>query len=389
MTEYERNRRTNLIAGALVITLSGGIFAGALYTYPDQMRQTEVTALAEENRKELKWTKQAIEEGITLDADNLWPEEKNPVITEVYRNGKDITESMVTITSGSVYHFHGQSDDAILYTEIYPGFLSGSGSEEQDVWYRLLPSQIREDFEENGWTWEVGWEYDGRVHLDGENRCIRIKSADPTAILYGMGLYLDQEYGYAEDAAFEQEADRFQTVFGNTQNSFASALECYYVKGGELRSTCPKIYAMIADVMLQLDTETAEIREATKTETQPESEEDTEKPAFSVMDTDSLLGYVNEQREKAGLLAVTWDSENEDAVCVRAEEVNRVFSQTRPDGTEAFSAYTDTVMSEMRLEQASDVETIYHCAENYFLMENLKSFVCTVYENVAVLAFIW
>lgn len=370
--------------------LCGVVFATMFCTYTTITSKNEnITALADTNVKQFKWTKRVIEEGTTVDAAYLWPDETNSSFTAVYRDGKRLAdEKMVTITTGGVYHFRGISDKSVLYTEVYVGSLSTIDitSGETGTWYRLLPSAIRNDFEEGGWVWETGWEYTGRAYLDTENNRVMIKSNDFTAVLYGIGLYLDNKYDYADDTAFIQEGTNFTTVFGNTENLFASALEYYYTKGGQLRSTCPKIYAMIAESLSELDSETAQIRENTMTEniheTKPEN-----RPNPVLMT--ELLKYVNIERTQADLPSVTWDSVNDDNVIIRAKEVSVLFSQTRPDGTDAFSAYTDAVMCEMRIINANTVEDIFDSAASYFLMEDMISFNCTVYGNITVLIFIW
>lgn len=368
----------------MIFALCGAIFISTFYISKDGA----ITALAETNDKEFKWTKQTIENGTTVDSEYLWPDEINPSFTAIYRNGKLITDEMITITPGSVYHFRGISDKSVLYTEVYVGNISTIDvtSGETGTWYRLLPSAIRDDFEKNEWKWETGWEYTGRAYLDSENNRIMIKNDDHTAVLYGMGLYLDNKYGYANDAAFVQEGEIFKNNFGDTDNLFASALEYYYTRGGELRSICPKIYAMIADVVSQMDEETAEIRKNTINETTSEIQpEDSLSPEIMK----DLLEYVNIQRNQYGLQPVAWDSADNDNIDTRVKEISILYSQIRPDGTDAFSAYTDAVKCEIRFENANTIQDIFNCASSYFLMENMKSFNCKVYENVGILIFVW
>lgn len=375
------------IAAMLLCSVTAAGYRSIIRTADD----TAVVAEAKAAGKAFKWDKQIIGEGTTVDAAYLWPDEVNPKFTAVYRNGQDITDAMITIEPGNSYHFRGQSDDSSLYTQVYVGFGVNLDVEtgETGMWYRLLPSAIRNEFEEGGWEWETGWEYTGRAYLDSENKRIRIKKDDHTAVLYGMGLYLDNLHGYKDDAAFEQERDVFESSFGETENLFASALEYYYTKGGELRSTCPKIYAMAADAMSQLDTETAQIRENTMEEPEsPEDEISNETDSEPVFLKDLLI-YANERRNDEGLSPVIWNDADDENIKVRAKEVTEFFSQIRPDGTDAFTAYTDTVMCEMRLTHAVTKEDIFTCAESYFLMENVTSMNCIVYDDIAVLIFAW
>lgn len=384
MSEYRTNKHMDNTVKAVVILLCGAVFAGVFFIYPKTAPKNEaVMALAEENGKAFKWTKRAVDEGTTVDAGYLWPDEVNPSFTAVYRDGRPLSdEKMVTIMAGSVYHFRGASEDANLYTEVYVGSLADTDvmSGETGTWYRLLPSAVRSSFEESGWTWKTGWEYTGRAYLDSENSRVMIKDNDHTAVLYGIGLYLDDKYDYADDKAFEEEGSKFRDVFGSTDNLFALALECYYTRGGELRSTCPEIYAMVADAMAQRGGETAGVRENAAS---PEAE-----PSEPVLKKD-LLEYANTRRGQAGLQPVVWDDADDGGAVTRAKEISTLYSQTRPDGTDAFSAYTDAAMCEMRFTDAVTAQDIFNCAESYFLMQELTSFNCAVYNGVGVLVFIW
>lgn len=375
------------IAAALLCTVAAAGYGNIVHTADD----IAVVAKAEAVGKAFKWDKQIVEKGTTVDAAYLWPNEVNPRFTAVYRNGQEITDTMITVEPGSSYHFRGISDGAALYTQVYVGFNTpiDVGTGETGMWYRLLPSAIRKEFEEGGWKWETGWEYTGRAYLDSENSRIMMKSDDHTAVLYGMGLYLDSIHNYKEDAAFTQEIDVFESTFGTTENAFASALEYYYTKGGELRSTCPKIYAMVADAMSQLDTETARIRENTMEEPQTSEDETPDDANNEPSLLKEMLEFANEKREEAGLLPIAWNDADNENIKVRAKEVVDLFSQGRPDGTDAFTAYTDAVMCEMRLEHISTKEDIFDCAESYFLMENMVSMNCVIYEDIAVLIFAW
>lgn len=388
MSETRENKHTDNIARIVSVALCAVVFASTLFVYPHNApKDDSVTALADANQKDFKWEKKAVGSGTTVDADYLWPEESNPVFTAVFRDGEQLSEDkMVTITPGSVYHFRGMSDDSVLYTQVYVGSVSGIDvtSGETGTWYRLLPGAIRTEFENAGWAWETGWEYSGRAYLDSENKRIMVKANDNTAVLYGIGLYLNDKNNYNSDSAFEQEGGTFVSIFGDTEDPFASALECYYTRGGELRSRCPKIYAMVADVMGQLDNETAQIRDNTETDTSSETQSQ-EAPGLM----GDLLEYVNVQREEAGLGQVVWDEADDANAVIRVGEIRDLFSQTRPDGSDAFSAYTEAVMCEMRVEDAQTAEEIFDCASSYFMMPELTSFTCAVYGNIAVIAFVW
>lgn len=376
-----------LIVAALAIILFSA--AGVRTIYHDMKNaENDVVALAMKEKKDFKWNRQTAGSGTTIDAAYLWPDEANPKFTSVYRDGKAVTEKMITVTDGSVYHFWGTSDASVLYTEVYVGGPSSIDitSGETGTWYRLLPSAIRKDFEESGWKWETGWEYSGRAYLDLENNRIMIKNNDHTAVLYGMGLYLDNKHDYKSDPAFEQENEAFKTAFGETESLFASALEYYYTKGGELRSKCPKIYAMIADALSQMDTETAKIRQDTTVENS--SEKTSEHNAEPVL-MKELLMYVNERRSESGLSALAWDAADDENCKKRVLEISTLFSQTRPDGSDAFSAYTDAVMSEMRLENVTSTEEIFDNAISYFLSPDIISFNCASYNNMIILIFTW
>lgn len=385
MTEYKSNKRMDRIARITAILLCGGIFASTFYVYPKTTPKDEnIMVSADEDKKEFKWTKCSIEEGTTVDADYLWPDETNAAFTAIYRDGKLLSENkMVTVTKGSVYHFRGSSDDSVLYTEVYIGNVSDTEilTGEAVTWYHLLPSTIRNSFEEDGWTWKTGWEYTGRAYLDTENKCVMIKDNDSTAVLYGVGLYLDNKYGYAKDEVIKLEEEQFKNSFGSTDNLFASALEYYYARGGELSSKCPGIYTMVADKIANLgdNEETA-------------MNIDTSETVASVNEPKlmkEMLEYVNMQREHAGLPLVTWDDANDNNVIIRVNEISVFNSQTRPDGSDAFSAYTNEVMSEMRITDMHTVQEIYESAESYFLMDNLISFNCALYNNSSILIFTW
>lgn len=387
MSETRENKRMDKTARIISVALCAAVFASTLFVYPRRtVKEDSVTALAED-QKDFKWDKKAVSEGTTVDADYLWPDEPNPSFTAVYRDGEQLQEEkMVTVTSGSVYHFRGVSDESVLYTQVYVGSISGIDvtSGETGTWYRLLPASIREEFENDGWTWETGWEYTGRAYLDSENRRIMVKTGDSTAVLYGIGLYLNYKNNYNNDTAFEQEGSSFKEIFGSTEDLFASALECYYTRGGELRSRCPKVYAMVADAMSQLDAETSQIRNDTESGTLSEAPAE-EGPGLM----GDLLEYVNVQRSLAGIGEVAWDKADDANAIIRVKEVRGLFSQTRPDGSDAFSAYTDAVMCEMRVEDAQTAEEMFDCASSYFLMPELVSFTCAVYGDIAVIVFVW
>lgn len=383
-TMADKNLKTFIAA---VAVLSSAVFAAySVSSFISSVKNSDLTVSADMAKKGLKWTKQAIEEGTTIDAAYLWPDETDPVFTSVYRDGKQMDGTMFTLTSGSVYHFRGISDESVLYMEVYTGSISGmdASSGETGIWYHLLPSAIREDFENDGWVWQSGWEYSGRAYLDLDGSCVMIKAGDPTAVLYGVGLYLDDKYGYSSDAAFGTKGTEFSSIFGYSDNLFASALEYYYTRGGELRSSCPEIYAMVAEALSELDHEMARIREETIMGEMPG-----DGPDDGVIFMEGLLQYVNEKRSGAGLWPVAWDKDDDGAVAMRAKEVSVLFSQTRPDGSDAFSIYTDSVMCEMRLEDVTAADAIYGYAEDYFLNSDMISFTCAVYGDTTVLAFVW
>lgn len=379
------------IVKAVAIILCGGIiFAGIFYIYSDIiLKDNIITAEADDNPKEFKFTKRAVGEGTTIDAAYLWPDEVNASLIAVYRDGKAISDNrMMTVTSGSVYHFRGESDNSILYTEIYVGAIQSIDitAGESGTWYRLLPSSIRDHFEADGWTWETGWEYTGRAYLDTEHKRVMIKSNDFTAVLYGVGLYLDKENGYSEDAVFTKEGEKFKDTFGITDNLFASALEYYYSKGGELSNICPDIYTMVKDVVSGLDVVVNPITDNIQAENEAEEPSEPQSGPQLIKD---LLEYANNQREQYGLSPLAWDSADDDNTIIRTQEIFKFMSQTRPDGSDAFSAYTDEVMCEIRLSDVYDMEMIYSCAESYFLMTDAVSFNCAVYNGVGILIFVW
>lgn len=369
---------------AAAVLVCGTVFASTFYVYRPSTDEEPIFAHAEAGGQGFRWEKLFVDEGTTVDADYLWPDEENPEFTDVYRDGIKLDEDkMVTVTPGSVYHFRGKSGNKTLYTQIYPGRVKSSElTGESATWYRLVPSAIRAEFEQDGWTWETGPSYDDRAHLDKENKKIVIVEDDATAVLYGLGLYLDDIHDYKADTAFEQEKDIFTQKFGKPVNAFARAMECYYTKGGELRSICPKIYAMVAESLSQLDTETAQICENIGNTV---LQEEAEKPVLMT----ELLEYVNSIRTQNGLTSVSWDAANDDNIKGRATEVAALFSETRPDGSDSFSAYTDAVMSEVRVENALTATEIYECAASYFMMPELLSFACAAYKDKAVIVFVW
>lgn len=377
----DKKYMNKIVAGFFIC---GAILTVALYIQLFGGTEKQIIAQAETNGPDFEWKKIAVDEGTTIDADYLWPEEDSPEFTGIYRDGKRLEEEkMVTVTSGTVYHFRGKSGNKTLYAQVYPGTVKSTELKgESATWYRLLPSTIRNGFEQEGWTWETGPSYDDRAELNEDDKKIIIVEDDSTAVLYGIGLYLDNIHDYKSDLAFIEEYDIFESKFGEAGNIFAQALENYYVKGGELRATCPGIYAMVADALSQLDTETARIRENMESS---QLQEQTEKPVLKK----ELLEYVNNMRSQNGLSTVIWNADNDDNVIGRASEVSVLFSETRPDGTDAFTAYTDAVMSEIRIEHSSTTEELYECAASYFQMPELTSFTCASYGNISVIVFVW
>lgn len=366
-----------------------------------------LVAEAEDNEKEYKWTKKIVDKGTTIDAAYLWPDEENPSFTAIYRDGEVITEEkMVTVTEGSVYHFRGTSDTAVLYTEVYVGTptVLDVTSGECGTWYNLLPSAIRTMFETEGWIWENGWEYTGRAYLDTENRRVLIKEDDPTAVLYGMGLYLDDKYNYSENSIFTEDTG-FTNKFGTTDNLFASALEYYYTRGGELQSACPDIYSLVANAMSESEGVSNETVEETTVTPEPAvtSEETSTKNETTIETTPEpssasddgvtlvkkLVKYANKKRAEVGLSSIKWNKANNANTAIRVKEITQKMSQTRPNGKDAFTVYTDAVQCETRMSNVSSVEDIFNGAETYFYMKNLKSINCAMYKDKAVLVFIW
>lgn len=401
-----RSPNKGVLIRAAVMAVGVAVASGLLFmAHGVPKEKDKIIANAESGIKEYKWTKKAVEKGTTVNADYLWPDEPNAAFTAVYRDGERLPDDkMVTVTEGSVYHFRGISDESVLYTEVYVGLLPEVDvtKGESGTWYGLLPSAVRKIFEEKGWVWQKGWEYTDKAYLDKGSRRVMIKDSDPTAVLYGIGLYLDDEYGYSKSSAFNDEGPVFTDVFGETENLFASALEYFYTKGGELRSTCPKIYAEVAGMVSKFDG-SAPIAESTALPIKTPKPVLSENPYLgptsgtgSIQDTaDSpipvagLLDYVNSQRMQAGLNEVSWDSANDDNICIRMQEVMTLFSQNRPDGSDAFTAYAGMVMSEIRIMDAYTVEDIFASASSYFLMDRLESFNCVVYGNIALLIFTW
>lgn len=339
------------------------------------------------NDRPYGWTKQAIGEGTTVDARYLWPDEPDPSFTAVYRDGKRMEDdSMYTLTSGSIYHFRGTSNGSSLYAQVYVGRASrvDGASGDVSIWYGLLPSQVRDGFEGNGWTWTAIPGQEERAMLDHENHRILVRDDDPQAILYGVGLYLDAMYGYADDAAFTQEGNDFETIFGHADNLFASALECYHVRGGELRSRCPKVYAMVAEAMSQLDGNTKRIREETLAGV-PATGMLTDIPAGDGSGPTLLTGlldHVNGERTRAGLDPVARDSADDGCIMSRMETY---LGQQDDDG----STYTDAVKCEIFLENVYSVQDVYSCAEGYFLMEDMKAFNCVMQDGYGILVLVW
>lgn len=383
-----------------IVMACGIAFTSMLYMGKNISRKKDaIIAEAVNDKKEYKWTKKIIEKGTTVNAAYLWPDEVNPVFTSVYRGGSLLPdEKMVTISDGSVYHFRGLSESSILYTQVYVGAPAKLDitAGESGTWYNLLPSVIRKAFESDGWTWQLGWEYTGRAYLDVDNKRVMIKENDQTAVLYGVGLYLDNKHSYSTGSAFVEEGITFTEKFGDTDNFFASALEVYYTKGGELQTVCPEIYALIAGTMSKFGESMAE----SKTDTQPDGQQSAKKPekkekSAQTVTSDNpalvkeLLEYINKKRSRAGLKMVSWNDSNDNNIITRVKEVSEFSSQTRPDGSDAFSAYTDDVKCEIRVVHTGSVEEIFDSAKNYFYRKNLKAVNCAVYNDVGILIFIW
>lgn len=356
-----------------------------------------IVASAVNNVKDYKWTKKVVDDGTTINVEYLWPDEPNASFTSVYRDGKKLSdEKMITITPGSVYHFRGVSDTSILYTEIYVGtpakFDVMSG--ETGTWYNLLPSKLRKLFEKSGWTWQIGWEYTGRAYLDTDGKRIMIKENDPKAVLYGMGLYLDNKYGYSSDEAFKSEGDVFTNTFGTTDNLFAQALECYYAKGGELQTVCPNIYVLVTKSVTGDDKRLGAAQTSKKSRQMPEKSEKPIETPMNVAEAEpvlmkDLLRYANKKRKNAGLRTISWSTANDKNVSTRVREILEHPSQTRPNGTDAFSAYTKSIKCEIRMKHISTPKEAFESASRYFYLKNLKSINCATYEDAGILIFEW
>lgn len=438
----QRNKKRKIIRAAAA-AMCGITVAGSAFAYSQTVTDNSpITAYAVSSKaKDFKWTKKAVSEGTTVDASYLWPDETNPAFTKIYRDGKLVNESkMVTITAGSVYSFHGSSDDSILYTQVYVGYTDSVDvtSGEIGTYYMLLPSSIRSEFEGSGWTWEIGSDSSDRAVLNMGGKTVTIKANDPSAVLYGMGLYLDVKNSYTADAAFTQEKSKFLFHFGYDDNMYSTALEAYFTRSGELKSKCPKIYAMVADTMSQLDDETTKVRKETLSDSSDTSSSsnssssgsnnssstnsssnsssdssnsnsnsssdnssnssssnnsNTNSSASSSSTTSSemkeLLSYVNSKRAESGLPSVKQDTADNENIAIRVKEVAGLNSQTRPNGSDAFTAYTDEVMTEVRMVNPGSVENIYENAASYFQMSGLESFNYASYGDVAVLIFVW
>lgn len=70
---------------------------------------------------------------------------------------------------------------------------------------------------------------------------------------------------------------------------------------------------------------------------QPEDEENSDADDFAL----AVLGLVNEERAKAGLNALTLDASSQEAANVRAVEIQKSFSHTRPNGSGFSTALTE------------------------------------------------
>lgn len=379
MSEHKRKKHRDTGARTVAVLLCGGIFASTFFMYPyETPKDNAVTALADSEKKGMEWEKQAVPAGTTIDAEFLWPDEMDPEFTAVYRDGQLIDDKMITITAGSVYHFRGRSGNTALYTEVYPGDIreSEESSGKAGIWYRLLPSAVRNDFEQDGWTWDEESGQEERAVLDKENKSIHIKSGDDAAVLYGMGLYLDDAHGYNDDKVFSEEGGAFKSAFGESDNLFASAVEYYHTKGGELKSICPGIHSFMADALSQ--------------NAVVERPEETQSPDIDTQSGPVLLKdmteYVNGKRAEAGLEPITWDSADDENIMAR---INAYSDTSEPVHEYPESAYTDAVMCEIFLDNVYSMDDVYYCAESYFLTEEVKSFNCVLHDGIGVLVFVW
>ena len=64
-------------------------------------------------------------------------------------------------------------------------------------------------------------------------------------------------------------------------------------------------------------------------------------PSFAKKEEWAVLTLTNNERKKAGLEAVSSFATLENAARLRAEEIVSLFSHTRPDGTDCFTAISD------------------------------------------------
>ena len=380
MSKHKRKKYRDAGAAVVAVLLCGGIFSSTFFMYPyENPKDSAVTALADSEEKGLVWDKKAIPEGTTVDADFLWPDEMDPEFTAVYRDGQLIDDKMVTLTAGSVCHFRGKAGSTMLYTEVYPGNIgkSEASSEEAGIWYKLLPSVIRKDFEQDGWTWSTEEEQESRASLNKENKAIMIAAEDKTAILYGMGLYLDSVHGYNDDKVFSEEGDTFTASFGEHDNLFASAVEYYHTKGGELKSTCPGIYSFVANALSQ-----NAVVEKPEGES-PSEDVDTQSGPVLLKD---MTEYANEKRAEMGLEPIKWDDADDENIIARMKAYK---DMPGPVHEYPESAYTDAVMCEIFLDNVYNVSDVYYCAESYFLTAEVKSFNCVLYDGSGTLIFVW
>lgn len=125
----------------------------------------------------------------------------------------------------------------------------------------------------------------------------------------------------------------------------------YIVTGGQICSP-----EALKDILEGLCDKLPNIPEAEKPETEKPEKPETEKPekpeaekpetekpeAEELSFAEQVAELVNAERTKAGLNPVTLDTEITSAALVRAKEIERSFSHTRPDGRGFSSVLTDS-----------------------------------------------
>ncbi len=82
-------------------------------------------------------------------------------------------------------------------------------------------------------------------------------------------------------------------------------------------------------------------------------------PATDTIDAKGVLDAVNAEREEAGLVPLTWNEKMVSGTSVRAMEASTLWSHTRPDGTEYWTADEANIFGEnLAMGFDSNVEVI-------------------------------